>query len=296
MPSLDELRREIDRIDDSLHDLLMDRARIVEQIRESKMNTAPDIPNVPFLRPGREAQVIRRLIARHSGVFPKAVVARLWREIMSTFTALQGSFILAVYVPDGGDRDLVELSREHYGTYTKIVIHRSESQVIRAVMDGEASVAILPVPSESSATPWWISLMGGQSNPLYVISRLPFISHQRLTAEAVTVARLPPEATGDDKSWLGLETLHDVSRSRLIADIAAAGFADVRLLDSRPSSAIMLTLVEVSGCVTATDPRLAALVQTSQPVLRAVALGGYATPLPLSALSSSSSPSQLQGL
>ena len=34
------------------------------------------------LRPGREAMVLRRLLGRHSGPFPRGALVRLWREIM----------------------------------------------------------------------------------------------------------------------------------------------------------------------------------------------------------------------
>ncbi len=286
MPSLDDLRREIDRIDDGLHDLLMSRARIVDQIRESK---ASNSSSGPFLRPGREAQVIRRLIARHQGPFPKKVVARLWREIMSTFTAMQGPFVLAVFVPEDGDRSLVELAHEHYGTYTKTVIHRSKSHAIRAVTDGQASVAILPFPSEDSTNPWWINLMGTQADRPRIIARLPFVGRSEQSVEAVAVARLVQEETGDDKSWLGLETLPDISRARLSASLKAAGFENAQFLDAtRPVGSALLSLVEVPGCILPEDPRLALLdAQKDQSVLRAIVLGGYASPLPAGALSAS---------
>ena len=56
--SLAEVRAELDRIDDTIHDLLMERAGIVAQgITAAKTGLA--------LHPGREAQIIRLLLARH---------------------------------------------------------------------------------------------------------------------------------------------------------------------------------------------------------------------------------------
>lgn len=71
--TLQSLRRQIDRIDDQLHDLIMARAALVEQVAAAK----PD-SGVP-LRPGREAEILRRLIARHAGRFPKGALVRIWR-------------------------------------------------------------------------------------------------------------------------------------------------------------------------------------------------------------------------
>ncbi|MBV9913984.1 MAG: chorismate mutase, partial [Sinobacteraceae bacterium] len=55
---LNELRAELDRIDDALHDLLMARAETVEEVGALRAKG-----NVP-LRPGREAAILRRLLQR----------------------------------------------------------------------------------------------------------------------------------------------------------------------------------------------------------------------------------------
>ena len=34
-------------------------------------------------RPGREAEIVRRLLRRHRGAFPRPVIVRLWRELLS---------------------------------------------------------------------------------------------------------------------------------------------------------------------------------------------------------------------
>ena len=281
LPPLGDLREEIDRIDDGLHDLLMERTRVVEQIRQHKTDHA----NPVFIRPGREAQVIRRLLARHQGRFPKTVIASLWREIMSTFTALQGPFVVAICMREENDAGLLELAREHYGTYPQIVIHRSEGQVIRAVADGQAVVGILPVPSEDSTSRWWTSLMGDHAGLPRVAARLPFVVRNNRSAEAIAIARVTQENTGDDRSWLGIDTQPDVSRARLIGSLKNAGFENINFLDAHRTDEILLSLIEVSGCLQADDPRLAYLVHQDKITHKVVILGGYASPL---------SPEQLQ--
>jgi chorismate mutase-like protein len=75
-PSLADLRREIDRIDDALHDLIMRRAELTAGVAASKPGGSGTV------RPAREAAILRRLVARHKGSFPRAIVARIWREII----------------------------------------------------------------------------------------------------------------------------------------------------------------------------------------------------------------------
>ena len=113
-PSLDALRRDIDRIDDALHDLLMQRCEVVERIAEVK-GTGP-----AFMRPGREATILRRLVDRHAGRFPVPVLIRIWREMLAAFTLLQGPFAVAVHAPED-ERGLWDMARDMYGSSTPML-------------------------------------------------------------------------------------------------------------------------------------------------------------------------------
>ena len=65
------LRQEIDAIDNSIHDLIMKRTRVVERVRKAKHNDKIKI------RPAREAEILYRLLVRHEGPFPKQELARI---------------------------------------------------------------------------------------------------------------------------------------------------------------------------------------------------------------------------
>ena len=79
---LDDLRREIDEIDSALHDLIMRRTRVVAQVAAAKGES-----NAANFIPGREVWVLRRLLARHEGAFPRHALVRIWREMISAFAA-----------------------------------------------------------------------------------------------------------------------------------------------------------------------------------------------------------------
>ena len=116
--SLDSLRREIDVIDDQMHDLLMGRASIVERIGAIKVKDAQRV----YIRPDREAAIVRRLVERHQGRIPASVVVRIWREMVAATSRLQGPFSVAVHAP--GDAVLYwDLARDHYGSCTRMGRH-----------------------------------------------------------------------------------------------------------------------------------------------------------------------------
>jgi chorismate mutase len=76
-PTLSDLRREIDQIDEALHDLLMKRAAVVDGVRAAKRQDGGGA-----FRPAREAQVLRGLVRRHHGSLPRGLVVRQWGGFM----------------------------------------------------------------------------------------------------------------------------------------------------------------------------------------------------------------------
>lgn len=273
---LDQLRAEVDRIDDALHDLLMQRTQLAIRIGELK---PPSLGG--FLRPARHAEILRRIVARHSGAFPKASLVRIWNEVHGALVAVQGSFSLAVYMPERG-AGYLELARDQYGAYAPATVYRSVGQVVRAVADGNAAVGVVPMPDREDIEPWWISLMPTNPEIPRIIARLPFLGPgpgRGDGIEALAIARIAQEATGYDRTWLGVETRADVSRARLRASLAAAGLEPTHFASTQYFEDHWLHLVEISGYVGPQDRRIGRLVEKADPVQRTVCLGGYAVPL-----------------
>lgn len=260
---LPALRAELDRIDDAMHDLLMQRALVIEHVARSGKPAA--------FRPGREAQIIRRLLARHGGSLPRQALFRIWRELLAGTTAMQGPFTMAVSETDPGG-GMTQLAREHFGTLTPLRTHGSPGGALTEIRNHSASVAVLPFPSEGDG--WWTTL--SQREPrLYVIARLPFWttrSEGAPTAQGLVVAAFAPDPSGQDCSLLALELDADISRTRLAAELADVGLpADTMVL--RRASSPAQALIEVEGFVADNDPRLAAVRR------RTVVLGSYAAPV-----------------
>ena len=150
--SLEKLRQEIDKIDESIHDQIMRRAEVVQQIGALKTN------GTPAIRPSREAEILRRLVSRHQGRFPKTALLRIWREMIGGMVALEAPLSIAVYMPERGSGYL-ELARDYYGASTPTTVLRSPGQVVHAVTEGSATVGVVPMPDREDAEAWWNNLM-----------------------------------------------------------------------------------------------------------------------------------------
>jgi len=274
-PDLLSLRAELDRLDDTLHDTLMRRAEVVLQVASLRVKGS-----VP-LRPGREAAIIRRLLARHSGAMPGRGIVRIWRELLASTTAQQRSLLVAVCQAEG-DAAYLAAAHEHFGALTPLRTHRTPAQAIGEVGAGTATVAVLPMPAEGDApaTAWWTTLLHVGGPRIHVVGRLPFWTPRpegSPKVQALLVSAAAPDPSGRDRSLLGLELPLKVSRAQLDTAVAAAGFqAGTTILRHDSGAPAAHALVDVDGFVGDDDPRLATL----QPVLRPpVVLGVYADPL-----------------
>lgn len=255
------LRAKLDTIDDRLHDLLIERATVVEGVARAGKRSA--------FRPGREAAIIRRLLARHHGALPRRTICRMWREMLAGTTGMQSPVIVAVCDTEPG-APITQAAREHFGALTLIRAHTSPARALAEVSAGTASVAVLPYPSDNVG--WWTTLRNHVPR-VHIIARLPFWADRGEGAPevpALVVAADAPDASGRDRGFLFLELKQESSRARLAGALAAAGFVASQII-TRGAHA----LVDVEGFLTADDPRLAALADLAHPVV----LGAYAEPI-----------------
>ncbi len=273
-PDLMSLRAELDRLDDSLHDMLMRRAEVVMQVAALRVKGS-----VP-LRPGREAAIIRRLLARHTGALPAVGVVRIWRELLAATTAQQRPLLVAV-CQAGGDPDYPAAAREHFGALTPLRAHRTPALAIGEVSAGVAAVAVLPMPTEDEppAAAWWAALLSPGHPRLHVVGRLPFWAARpegSPKVQGLLLSAAAPDPSGRDRSLLGLELPPGVGHARLGSAVAAAGFqAGLTILRRDPGGPAAHALVDVDGFVAEDDARLAMLPALRPPVV----LGAYAVPL-----------------
>jgi chorismate mutase len=276
---LQHLRRRLDEIDDRLQDLLIDRAKIVAMVAASKKGG-----NQPAFQPAREAEIIRRLVGRHHGAFPVSTLVRMWREMLAATVKLQSPFSVAVFTPTER-QGYWDLARDHYGSHTPMTACRAVDQVIRAVAGRDSSLGVLPMPETGEADPWWPELLSITEDGLQVIARLPFGARGNARAggaEALVIGRGRPQESGLDRTLLAAEYTAEITRARILKVLTSVGLVCTSFLSRRRDFAA--NLIEIEGFVPISDSRLDAFRAGMGPALRRLLpLGGYATPLPLTA-------------
>ena len=272
--TLESLRRSIDALDDGIHDALMKRAELSLEVGETKGGGGA------ALRPGREAAILRRLVARHAGPLPSAVVVRLWREILAASVRLQGPFAVAVATGAAGGQ-ASELARAHFGPLTALLPTSSAPAALNALAEGRAKVAIVALPQDAPSERWWRGFGLGPGAGLNVIGRLPVAAAAPGPA-ALMIARQAFDPSDEDRGYVVLETAAELSHARLSTILEQAGLAPLGFPAAfDESGGGSAQLVEVVERVAEDDPRLAAIAKALGAGGRARAIGGWAVPLEL---------------
>lgn len=274
---LEQLRRRIDEIDDRLLDLLTERVEVVAGVAATKRNAG----GVAAHQPAREAEIIRRLVRRNSGLFPPATLVRMWRELLAATVRMQGSFTIAVYAPPDS-QGFWDVARDHYGSHTAMLAYRSTSQVIRAVTEGQAAIGVLPMPDEEEADPWWQHLLSAHENAPHVVARLPFGARGNARsdgADALAIGRGTLSPSSHDRTLLATENAPDISRGRMVSFLSALGLQCTLIVSCEHAESANM-LIEIDGFVPVGDARIERFhAQLGPRLYRLLRLGGYAVPL-----------------
>jgi chorismate mutase len=165
-PDLAELRKEIDRIDESMHRLLMERGDIIDRLIAVKKSQDTG----SAFRPAREAEMMRRLVKRHKGILPLDTVESIWRVIIATFTYVQAPFSAHADF-SAGDASMRDSARFHFGFTVPLVPHMGAAAVVAAVSSSKGDLGL--VPAIASAGAWWTALEFDAAPK--IIARLPFV-------------------------------------------------------------------------------------------------------------------------
>ena len=256
--SLATLRRAIDSIDDQVHDLLIQRAGVVAEVAGAKAREG----GTPVFRAGREAEILRRLVARNRAPLSAELVVRLWREIMVASNRQQGALTVAVW--GSGD-----LARDHFsGAVLRPVA--SAAAVLAAVAKGRAQLGVLPLSG------WWHR----RPPDVRILAGLPFVRTVpgRSTPDAVVIGRQDFEPSSDDALYVAIAW----AKGRGAKGARHPKLPAARVLAAARRAGGALSLIET----TASYAELRAAVGYTGTV---EFLGGYARPIVLSPAKAKSS-------
>ena len=278
-----DVRRKIDAMDEEMHRLLMRRGELVEMLQRAKGVGEPG--GTMAMRPAREADMLRRLAARHQGPFPLVSLERIWREIIGSFTQLQAPF--RVMLTGAQEAVLAEYGRHYFSVTTPIGFAADTDALIAAIAEDPGVIGVILEDDETAAKrdrPWWVTLAQDANNPARLVARYPFLKDPKSDAVAqrfaVVLSQAPVEPSGEDVTLAALPIKPGLDDRTIRTAIELAfveahlGGLSLRLADSFEGPDGALALAEIAGHVPAH-------LFDGPNADRLRWLGGYAVPLDL---------------
>jgi chorismate mutase len=253
--SLADLRRDIDRIDETMHALLIERGEIIGRLIEAKSTRETG----SAFRPAREAAMMRRLVERHRGILPLDTVEGIWRVIIATFTYVQAPFTVHADL-SAGDPAMRDSARFHFGFTVPFVGHIGAAGVVDAIAASAGDLGLVPAAAISGSGAWWTALEGSAAPK--IIARLPFVERRDHPAglPVFAIARPHPDAVVTDvevwsvkvSGW-GPQTAYAVFSLADVAAVPEGAFDGAALLVSVPEglkiAEVTAALAEAGGSV-----------------------------------------------
>ena len=138
---LQNLRQQIDDIDDQILDLLNRRARVVVEVGKLKAGSSQ------YYVPSREKAIYDRLIAENPGPFPDEGVRRVFREVISASLSLEQPLKVAFLGPQATFTHVAAMRQ--FGLSAQLVPVRSIPAIFEEVSRGRASYGVVPVENSN---------------------------------------------------------------------------------------------------------------------------------------------------
>ena len=235
--TLADLRSEIDRIDAAMHGLLMERSQIIETLIAIKKT---QVSGSAF-RPGREADMMKRLALRYQGLLPLDTVESIWRIIIATFTYVQAPYSVHADL-SGGEAPMRDSARFHFGFTVPFQEHLGAAGVLRALAVAPGDLGLVPATSAAVGA-WWTGLEAHDAPK--IIARLPFIERADHPAgyPVFAVARPHPDAVIRDEATVwslsvsgwGMKAAQAIGLAAEVVAVPEGAFDGAALLVSLPA-------------------------------------------------------------
>jgi chorismate mutase len=259
--ALEAIRREIDGLDDAMLPLVAERLKLADKLAQLKTQQS----GVP-IRPGREINLLRRLIAAAPAPLDRELVVEIWRSLMAA--GLRRQRVIEVVI-GGGRNDptrLFDIARRHFGARVRIRDVMEPQIALQKIAESpDTIVAVTTWPAAPGVGAWWPALSEQRFQKLNIIAALPVLSAAGEAPEAAVFAATEPEEAGGDVSLLMAFDPHH----RLQRALNEAGLTGKEFARAEPR-----VLVRVEGYIAANDPRVAAMASAGLDSVRV--LGSYA--------------------
>jgi len=204
---IQQYRQSIDRIDDEILKLLNERSKNVVEIGKLKKQSDTE---ANLHTPGREAEIVDRLMRQNQGPFPNDAIRTVYREIMSASLSLEGPQTVAYLGPRATFTHLACIQK--FGESAQYVPVNSIKDVFNEVERGRANFGVVPIENSTEGVVNHTLDMFVDSSLLIYGEVLQEVSHHLLSkadrSEDIKKIYSHPHAIAQCRNWLETNLPH----------------------------------------------------------------------------------------
>src|ERR1700722_11562904 len=217
---LAQVRAQIDVVDEKIHALINERAKLAQAVGVSKTLAGH---TADFYMPEREAQVLRMARERNRGPLRDEEELRVLRDIMSACLAQQEPLKVALRGPEGTFTQPAVLT--HFGPSVRALPLASIDEVFHEVESANADFGVVPIENSTEGTVNH-TLDRFLSSPLKICGEVELRIHQFLMGKMTSLERIArvgshQQSLAQCRSWLQ-DHLPDVERVGVASNAEAA--------------------------------------------------------------------------
>ena len=180
MGQIDKLRKQIDKIDLQILDLLKKRSKIAKNIgKEKKSNN--------LFRPERQANILRNILKKNNNNLNPLYILSFWRSIFLSQIDVQGG--IKLIISNNIANSYIKTIYDYFSHDIEIITMNNTSKALEKVYDGKNILTILPYPSKNKVTKWWTNK---RLENLYAIAALPFFLRKKKSPSLIIISKYKP--------------------------------------------------------------------------------------------------------
>ena len=180
MSQIDKLRKQIDKIDFQILDLLKRRSKIAEKIGKEKKSSN-------LFRPERQANILRNILKKNGNNLNPLYILSFWRSIFLSQIDVQGG--IKLLLSNNIANSYIKTIYDYFSHDIEIITMNNTSKALEKVYNGKNILTILPYPSNNKGAQWWTNK---RLEKLYAIAALPFFLRKKKSPSLIIVSKYKP--------------------------------------------------------------------------------------------------------
>ncbi len=239
--TLEELRNEIDQLDDQMLELLNRRMDVVRRVGELKKSS-----NTIIYRPEREKSILDRLSTQSTGLMNRAALEAIYLEIFAVARNLELPERIAYLGPEGTFTHQAAESR--FGAMSDYLALPSIRSVFESVNTGRARFGVVPIENNQEGVVKETIDLLYESDSLSIVSEIVMPIHFALATKSEKLSDITKIYSKDVAFGQCEKFLHDYF-----------GKKELDFLDENQDFFVQVESTAKAAKLAATDPTAAAI-------------------------------------